>query len=101
MHIIRIEEGRGGRYRATLGGDHLTTSRAPLLASARALLAIGFSPDDAIGMTRDGSRIDMQGRLGTLAGLAVQEGNLSGPRLVPYRPWGGTTGPGMDLDPDD
>jgi hypothetical protein len=62
-------------------------TRTPLLSAARALLARGADPSDAIEMVRCGSdRVDMRAPIGVAAQLTVKEGG-GPPRFVPYKPF--------------
>ena len=89
LKVIIKSNGRGA-YRVT-EGDRVLIERTnePFLNSARALLAEGCDPDAILAMSREETpgRIDMKGRLGPLAKLAVVEGVSSGPRLAKWMPF--------------
>jgi hypothetical protein len=69
------------------GTELVQRSREPLLAAARALTATGVKPDARLQMQREGSNsVDAWGRLGTLAGLTVAEGQRQSPAFVRYQP---------------
>jgi hypothetical protein len=71
---------------AVLDGEELTRHRAPLYASARALLDRGASPMATLRMRHQGSAtISMTGVIGALAKLAVVEDD-GGPRVVKWQP---------------
>ena len=81
-NIIRIiiASTPSGQWCATLDGKALCVSSAPLLASARILIASGYDPAAIVDMWRErASALLPRGRLGVLAGLTVKD-----------RPWGPT-----------
>lgn len=85
---IEIEEIENrGRYRAWFQGELICKSTlTPLLSAARVLMARGADPNEMIEMVRRGKdRVDMFGRVGEMAKLAVAEGNRP-PHFVPYQP---------------
>ena len=56
--------------------------------SARALIALGHDPEATLEMSRKATpeKIDMRGRLGTLAKLTVHEPSNGSPRIVRWKP---------------
>jgi hypothetical protein len=77
-----------GRYRAYLGLRPLVAgTRTPLLDVARELIRLGADPDTVLVMRHAGAGHDaLRGRLGTAAGLTVEECSDGRPRFRPYRP---------------
>jgi hypothetical protein len=72
---------------AVLDGEELIRHRAPLYASARALLNRGASPMATLRMRHRGSATEsMSGVLGALAKLTIVEDDDSGPRVVRWQP---------------
>jgi hypothetical protein len=72
---------------AVLDGEELTRHRAPLYASARALLNRGASPTATLRMRHRGSATNsMTGVIGALAKLTVVEDD-DGPRVVRWQPF--------------
>ena len=65
-----------------LTGDYGTT----IYDEARRLLAEGHAPDDVVVTSRNGQE-SMSGVIGQLAKSAVSDGNVSGLRLVRWRPF--------------
>ena len=69
-----------------LDGEELTRHRAPLYASARALLDRGASPMATLRMRhQESATVSMTGVIGALAKLTVVEDD-SGPRVVRWQP---------------
>ena len=89
--VIRITISPTGtsRYRVSIGDRVLIASaRTPLLASARALLAEGYDPDTILEMQHRGSAIvAMSGRIGSLAGMTVDESAKYGPDFGKWAPF--------------
>ena len=91
LHIIispAYVEGKRlhGRFVATLAGRQLCTSREPLLAASRILLAEGVDPETPIAARHAGADFDaMMSTVGAAAGLTVSEGNTRSATLVPYK----------------
>ena len=91
LHIIispAYVEGKRlhGRFAATLAGRQLYTSREPLLAASRVLLAEGVAPGTPIATRHAGADFDaMMSTVGAAAGLTVSEGNTRSATLVPYK----------------
>jgi hypothetical protein len=86
--VITIEPlDRRGRYQVHLGGRLLlSSSRQPLLDGARELIRLGADPDALIVMRRAGSSTDcLRGRIGTAAGLTVDESGS--PRFKRWKPF--------------
>lgn len=63
----------------TTDGTFLGHYREPLLSAARELLARGYDPGLTLGLTRDGTKVDMSGTIGKLAKWTVKENNKAGP----------------------
>jgi hypothetical protein len=77
----------GGRFSAELEDGRLLvrSSRAPLLAAARVLLAEGVNPATAIALVRPGSETEsLRSTVGTAARFVVSEEG-GRPRFVPFR----------------
>ena len=91
LHIIispAYVEGKRlhGRFVATLAGRQLCTSREPLLAASRVLLAEGVAPESPIATRHAGADFDaMMSTVGTAAGLTVSEGNTRSATFAPYK----------------
>jgi hypothetical protein len=72
---------------AVLDGEELTRHRAPLYASARALLDRGASPMATLRMRHRGSAtVSMMGMIGALAKFTVVEDD-HGPRVARWQPF--------------
>ena len=93
LHIIIIPayvEGKRlhGRFVATLAGRQLCTSREPLLAASRVLLAEGANPETPIAARHAGADFDaMMSTVGAAAGLTVAESNTRSATFAPYSPF--------------
>jgi hypothetical protein len=75
-----------GRFVATVAGRQLCTSREPLLAASRILLAEGGDPETPIATRHAGADFDaMMSTVGAAAGLTVSEGNTRSANFVPYK----------------
>ena len=75
-----------GRFVATLAGRQLCTSREPLLAASRVLLAEGVAPESPIATRHAGADFDaMMSTVGAAAGLTVSEGNTRSATFAPYK----------------
>ena len=91
LHIIispAYVEGKRlhGRFVATLAGRQLCTSREPLLAASRILLAEGVDPETPIAARHAGADFDaMMSTVGAAAGLTVSEGNTRSATFAPYK----------------
>ena len=91
LHIIirpAYVEGKRlhGRFEAWLAGRQLCTSREPLLAASRVLLAEGGDPEIPIAMRHAGTDFDaMVSNVGAAAGLTVSEGNTRSATFGPYK----------------
>lgn len=59
--------------------------KEPLLSVARELLNKGANPEETLGLTRDGCKVDMSGKIGKLAKLTVIENQKEGPRFGQYK----------------
>ena len=91
MKIFVRELNNHGIYEAFLEGHdkRLVVSRMPLLAAARALLKLGFDPDERLEMWREGKEAwDLAGNLGGLASLVVKEEQMAGPAFRRFKSMG-------------
>lgn len=88
MRIIVTLTTSGRKWRATLGGRVLCTSAAPLVKSARVLIAEDFGPNLVIEMWRAGTDAwALRGRLG-VAAATLLDGETAAPHAkngVPVR----------------
>jgi hypothetical protein len=88
MHVITIrEQERRGIYDARHDGRLLcTSSRSPLLAAARVLLAEGVDPQARIVMRREGSDVDcLSSTIGAAAKLSVEDNDVGKPTFRRFR----------------
>jgi hypothetical protein len=79
-----------GLYDAYYLGTRLLVARTrqPFLDGTRALLALGFDPATAVVLKHIGSDTECQrGRIGTAAGLTVEESDIAGIRLRRWKPY--------------
>jgi hypothetical protein len=87
LQIVVAPTGRG-KWRATLGGRTLCVAAAPLVKSARILIAEGFGPNLVIEMWRAGTDAwALRGRLGVVAATLL-DGETAAPHAkngVPVR----------------
>ena len=75
-----------GRFVATLAGRQLCTSREPLLAASRILLAEGVDPESPIAARHADADFDaMMSTVGAAAGLTVSEGTTRSATFAPYK----------------
>lgn len=81
MIMIHIVEAGQGRYRAYADGELICTSKTPLLTAARKLLDKGYTPGSYIGLTRDGTNVDLYSMIGDAARRTVIENDKTGPRF--------------------
>jgi hypothetical protein len=89
MRIIVSEVGRE-RWRVELedGGVLLESVRVPFFAAARKLIERGVLPDEVLEMRHEGSAIiALRQRIGSAAGLTVEESDRLGPVIKPYKPY--------------
>ena len=93
-----------GRYRAMLDGRLLVTSREPLYAAARVLLAEGVSPDEVLEAQHASSPIvAMRSTVGEAAKWTVEETDKGGMQRRKWRPFGSPRQdgpPGLEVAPD-
>ena len=76
------------RFDAHLDGEHICTSREPLFAGARELLARGYDPSTLMTTRHDGKTFDSfkPAPIGKLAKLMIMESSRDGLRLVKWKP---------------
>jgi hypothetical protein len=92
--VITAAPAAPGAFIATLSSSlPLCCSHEPLLAAARELLRRGASADAILQMRYEGSdTIALRARLGTAAGLTIEDGPNGAPRVrrwkMPPRMWG-------------
>jgi hypothetical protein len=86
VYELIMEPLRRGQFKATLDGSTVVAStHEPLLAGARALLALGVPPDSVIQTRHAGSpHISMRSTVGAAAALTVLEPKDAGIR---FRRW--------------
>jgi hypothetical protein len=86
MEIIVHVTDKHGVYRAYLGSTLLCTTRQPFFDGARALLRLGYNPDEALNMRHQGSARPSfkPTTIGKAAKLTIVENEAEGPKLVKH-----------------
>jgi hypothetical protein len=63
-----------GATQSKFGGGPLCTSRTAYMSGARALIRLGFDPDNLLVMWREGAeKVALRGRLGDAARVSVPQ----------------------------
>ncbi len=76
------------RFDAHLDGEHICTSREPLFAGARELLARGYDPSTLMTTRHDGKTFDnfKPAPIGKLAKLMIVEADIRGLQMRKWQP---------------